>query len=107
MKRFWLVAALIPALVACSVPEEDFPEEYGKTVCKQLNKCDKADYESAYEDDQECRDDWADVADFFLDLGDIGGQTYSPEQATDCLSEIRKASCEDFGDGDYDCEVFE
>jgi hypothetical protein len=107
MKRFLFVAALIPALVACSVPEEDFPETYGKAMCKQISKCDKADYESAYDDDDDCRDDWADVADFILDAGDLLGQTYSEEKATDCISELKKASCDDFDDGDYECEVFE
>lgn len=111
MNRTWLTgllaAALIPTLVACSVPEEDFPEEYGKTVCKQLKKCDKGDYESAYDDDEDCRDDWAEVADFILDLGDLGGQTYSEEKATDCLQSAKQASCAEFEDGDFECEVFE
>ncbi len=107
MNRFWLAAALIPALVACTVPEEDFPEAYGKAWCQQFRTCNEADYEADYDDAQDCRDDWADVGEFLLDAGDLLGQTYSEEKATDCLGELKRASCEDFQDGNFECEVFE
>ena len=107
MNRFWLVAALIPALVACAVPEEDFPQAYGKTMCKQLSECNQDDYEEQYADRSVCRDEWTDIGDSILDLGDLLGQTYSEEKATECLSAIKAASCEDFKNANYDCEVFE
>ena len=102
MNRFWLAAALIPALVACTVPEEDFPEAYGKACCQQFRTCNEADYEAEYDDAQDCRDDWAVVGEDLL-----LGQTYSEEKATDCLGELKDASCEDFKNANYDCEVFE
>ncbi|MFT5585516.1 MAG: hypothetical protein ACI9VR_003108 [Cognaticolwellia sp.] len=119
MKRFLLVAALIPTLVACSVPEEDFAEAYGETICKQLSKCQQADYEATYEDNDcedprdcvptrdICVDIWGDIGDLILFGGNLLGQDYSEENATDCLTEIRRASCEEFEDADYECEVFE
>lgn len=93
-------------LVACAIPEEDFPEAYGHTVCDRLEECDRGDYEAAYEDRAACVDQWAEFADTLLDAADLLGQEYSPEQGRDCLQEIRRASCSEFVDGEYTCELF-
>lgn len=102
MNRTWLTgllaAALIPTLVACAVPEEDFPEEYGKTVCKRLEECDRGDYEESFSSDEECQNDLADVADTALDLADLLGEQYNEDLGRDFINELRTSSCEEFDD---------
>lgn len=98
MKRFLLVAALIPALVACAVPEEDFPEEYGKTACKRLEECDRGDFEETFDSMDECQESLADLAEGVLDIADFGGETYDEDKGREWLTELRRSSCEEFDD---------
>jgi len=102
-----LAALTLGSLVACAPSEEQFPDAYARAVCSKLEKCDRADYEQAYASKDECVDDWSAAAEWLLDLGDLLGQEYSPSLAADCLSSIRRASCAEFDDGQYECEVFE
>jgi len=107
MRTFGIVV-LASSLVACAIPEEDFPSKYGTAACKRLEECDKGDYESVYgDDDAECVDDFADIADIFLDLGDLAGETYDPTKGRECISNLRSASCEDLNEGNADCDVWE
>ncbi len=109
MRALSLVPVLLAAglLSACDPTEEEFPEAYAKAVCSKLKKCDRADYEQSYDDKNECVEAWAGGAEWILDLGDLLGAEYSEALAGDCLSEIRRASCAEFDDGEYECEVFE
>lgn len=105
--RIFGLSILVSSLVACSIPEEDFPEKYGKEACKRLEECDKGDYEEIYgDDDAECVDDFADVADILLDLGDLAGETYDPAKGRECVRNLRKATCEEIQDGEADCDVW-
>jgi hypothetical protein len=106
MKRFLFVAALIPTLVACAVHEEDFPEAYGEAICTQIESCND-DYADIYETDEDCVDLWAVAGDLILFGGNLTDQEYSAKGAGACARNIKRASCDDFEDGDYECEVFE
>ena len=98
---------LLPVLIAsCTIEEDEFAESYGKTVCSRLHDCQRSDYDDRYEERSECVDEWAELADTFLDIGDTLGQEYSPELAQDCLEAIRAASCSEFSDGQVECQVF-
>lgn len=105
--RIFGIGLLVSSLVACAIPEEDFPEIFGKEACKRLEECDKGWYESNYEDDRaECIDDQADLADFLLDAGDLLGNEYDPAKGRDCVRNLRQASCGDIQDGDVDCDLW-
>jgi len=104
----WLPIALsIGLLAGCTVAEHDFPEAYGKAMCKRMKQCERGEYDNTWDDKAECVDDMAEFADFFLDAGDLLGQEYVPELGYDCIREVKGASCAEFEDGEYDCEVFE
>lgn len=109
MRALSLVPVLFVAglLVACNPTEEEFPEAYGKAVCTQLKRCDRGDYESRYDDRDDCVDAWADGAELWMDVADLLGADYSEQLAGDCLSEIHLANCEEFTDGDYECDIYE
>jgi hypothetical protein len=102
-----LVLPVFAVLVACTVEEDEFANSYAKAVCNRLEECQRSDYEQAYEDRDACVEDWAEIADTILDVGDTLGQEYSPQSAQDCLESIREASCGEFSDGQVECEVFE
>lgn len=104
MKRLTLFV-LASSLVACAIPEEDFPDTYAKVLCKRLKECHTADYEDAYGDDHEaCREDGAEGADTILDLGDLIGEEYDPAKGRDCINEMKTADCGDLDN--VDCDVW-
>lgn len=107
MTRAPIYAALALALVGCAIPEENFPDTYGKAVCKRLRECDKGSFENSYDDLADCVDTWSRGAEFFLDAGGLFGGEYSPSKARTCINEINAASCGDFSSGSYECDVFE
>lgn len=107
MIRTAITAAFALALVGCAIPEDNFPDTYGKTVCKRLRECDKGSFENNYDNLADCTDTWADGAEFFLDAGDLFGGEYSPSKARSCINDINAASCGAFSSGSYECDVFE
>lgn len=94
-------------LLGCAVSEDAFPDAYGRAICTRLQECQRAEYESRYEDRADCVSAWSEIADSVLDAGDLLGATYSPSSAGSCLRAIRSASCSEFADFQYECEVFE
>lgn len=102
-----LMPVLLLSLVACAIPEESFPDTYGKAVCKRVRECDKGAFENRYDDLKDCSEDWSSAAETFLDLGDLFGGEYSPGKARSCIDEINAASCGSFSSGSYECDVFE
>ena len=107
MKRLILAATSLTLLFGCAIPEEDFSETYGKNVCKRLKECDQGSYENSYADKQDCIDDWTDVGDLILDAGDLFNQDYNEDKARDCISSMKDASCGDFSDGSFECDLFD
>ncbi|MCB9745765.1 MAG: hypothetical protein H6740_24535 [Alphaproteobacteria bacterium] len=106
MRPLLLLASSLVLLTACAIEEADFPEKFGQASCSRYKECDKGDYESRFDSKEECVNDYADVADFILDAGDLFGADYNPEKGRDCITEIRSATCEDVTSGDIDCDVF-
>ncbi|MED5373924.1 MAG: hypothetical protein VX899_23100 [Myxococcota bacterium] len=104
MSRTWLIAAILPALTACAIPEEDFPEEYGKQNCKRLQECNEDLFEE-FDDMEDCTDAYADLMEPLLDLADLAGETYDPDGARDCITNLKRADCGDWEDGDFTCDL--
>lgn len=98
----WMVA-----VVGCSIPEEDFADTYAVTVCDRLEECDRGDFENQFDDREECWDDLADVAEFFMDAADLLGGVYSEDAARECIDSIQSAECGDFSSGEYACDVYD
>jgi hypothetical protein len=107
MRKIPFALALIVLVSGCPIPEEDYPEAYGNAYCDRLKECDKASFENTFDDMDECVADMADVVDFWMNAADLLGGDYSDEAARECITEVRSASCGDFGSGDYDCAVYE
>jgi hypothetical protein len=96
----WFALATVLSLAGCEIDQEDFPSIYADAACDKMRKCDKASYESSYEDDAECESQQEDFAAQVVDIGDALGE-YDPEHARDCIDAIRAATCEEWGNGDY------
>lgn len=107
MFRPLLALLTLAALTGCAIEEADFPDAYGKAVCKKARKCDRADYEEHYDDLDVCIDDAGDLIRGVIDLAGLVGQEYVPEYGRDCVSQINGMSCEDYNDGEVDCDLFE
>ena len=93
-------------LIGCAIEEEDFPAVYADTVCDRIEECDKGAYENLYDDAEECQDQWADGAEFWMDAADLLGGDYDPEAARECINAIKDADCGDFETGDYECDLY-
>lgn len=102
-----MIMLLAAALLACAIPEEDFPATYAQVTCRQYQNCEPEDFDDVWDDRQECEDDVADLTNELLDLADLLGQDYDEDAARDCVSNMRWASCEEFSDGDVECSVLE
>jgi hypothetical protein len=101
------VTLLALGLVGCAIPEEDFAETYARTACDRVEECDKGSYESRYDDDLECQEQWADWADLLMDAADLLGGEYDEEAARECISAMKDADCGDFETLDYECDVYD
>lgn len=105
--RTLLLGLLASSLVACAIPEEDFPAKAGASACARLAECDAEDYEDIYgDDDAACVDDWSGIIEFYLDAGDLLGETYDEKKGRECVSEIRQADCSQIQNGEIDCDVW-
>ena len=107
MKRLILAATSLTLLFGCAIPEDDFPETYGKSVCKRLEECDQGSYENQYDDRADCVDTWSGLADDFLGFADALDQDYNEDKARDCISSMKDASCGEFSDGSFECDLFD
>lgn len=96
----WIVAVV--ALAGCLPPAEaDFPAAWAAVQCDRQRECDKGDYESRYEDMGDCREQNEDAADDIMDAWDLFGGDYDRDEAGECLSAMRTASCEEVNGGDF------
>jgi hypothetical protein len=106
MKRTLVTLVALSSLVGCAVAEEDFPVKAARSSCDRFAECDAGNYSDVYSDDADCEADWADFWEFYLDFGDLAGETYDGRKGRDCLSEIRHADCDAIESGDIDCDVW-
>lgn len=102
-----MITLLVASLFACAIPEEDFPATYAQVFCRQYEGCEPDDFEDVWDDRDECEDDVEDLASQLLDLADLLGQDYDEDDARDCISNLRWATCDEFSDGDVECTVLE
>ncbi len=101
------LALLATTLIACAIEEDDFPATYAEEWCDRMEECEEDTYEDLWDTEEDCEDDAADVVELWLDLGDLGGGVYDGTKGRECVTNLRKLSCDDFEDGDHDCDVWE
>jgi hypothetical protein len=106
MNRFAL-ALLALSLMACAIPEEDFPDAYAKAACDRQEECNADGYANRWDSDVECEESWADLAELLLDVGDLFGETYDPAKGRECVRDLKTLSCDELEDGDHECDVWE
>lgn len=101
---------LISLLLACVTTSESFWSQAGTLACNRYEECDKSSFEDVYDDQAECREEFAEGADDIMDCLEEGDCTYDPEEGADLLKDFRQADCnerdEEFNDITdlYDCE---
>lgn len=98
---------LILALLAC-VTEENYPSRSIAVACQRAEECDKGNFEATYDDQADCRDEFASYAD---DLQACYSEncSFDAQAAAACLQASRTATCEEYTSGDFsdDCnEVY-
>ena len=102
-----LAPLLCLSLLACALPEEDFPDKYAESVCSRIQECDASDYENLYSSDEDCESDWSGGAETFMDAADFLGGVYNEDSAKTCISDIKDEECGDLTLGDYVCEIYD
>jgi hypothetical protein len=94
---------LFVLLTGCGVPEDEFPERAGEAVCDRVEEC-----TTTFESDAEradCEAFWSGAAELWVDLGELIGGEYDPGLGADCLREVRRATCAEFNEASYECDV--
>ena len=97
------------ALTACVAPitEENAPERMAETVCKKQRRCEPDLYEDLYQSEfDECVDENTAAYEFLLDITSVFGLDVDVEEVRKCARDIRRASCDEWLDGDIgnDCD---
>jgi len=94
-------------LTACGNSPEGFVNSYAKLSCQSYEKCTRASFVEAYDDQGECREE---IEEFIEDLDLVDDCDFNEDEAKDCLDSLRdyKSSC-DPDDYEYDdcAEVFD
>ena len=104
--RNLILAPLALFLVACTISEDDFPAEYAETWCDRYEECEADDFDSIWGDQESCQDDIDAAAELWLDLADLGGETYDESKGYECVKEVRQADCDDIEDNDVSCDLW-
>lgn len=93
---------LILALLAC-VTEDNYLDRSVAVSCDRAEECDKGSFESAYDDQADCRDQYAEAS---AGLSDCYAEncTFDAKQAAACLQAARTATCDAWTNGDYTSE---
>lgn len=102
MRTTLLVASLL--LVGCTISEENYPDAIADAMCDRINQC--TDEFESDEDRESCESFWAVAAEAQVDLVELFGGEYNPEEGAACVREIRSVSCADFNSTEIDCDVF-
>jgi hypothetical protein len=106
MRRANLLVVLLGLgmVLGCGVDEDSLAPKYASAWCKQLERCDRGEFESTYEDIEECREDVEGVVEDVQALFELLGCELDEPAATDEVRDLRRASCEEFHDGDWSAE---
>ncbi|MBW1876830.1 MAG: hypothetical protein JRJ84_00565 [Deltaproteobacteria bacterium] len=106
MRRANLLLILVGVGVSCGcrVDEDSFAPRYASAWCNQLERCDRGDFESTYEDMVECREDVEAVVEDVQALFEILGCELDERAATDEIRDLRRASCEEFHERDWSAD---
>src|SRR5688572_16980540 len=106
MRKIFGVGAVLLALTACGLDEDDLPAAYADAFCDRLLECDQGQFESEFSDMDDCEDEITEGGEDLQDIIDDGDGEYSSEGARECIASIREVSCEDFEDFEFlvDCE---
>ena len=95
------VATLAAAMaVGCGeVERDDFAGASARALCPAYRQCAKGLYEYYFDADYEdCLDDVEEVVQGYVEFADALQCDFDPEEAYDCLQEIREMDCQDMHD---------
>jgi hypothetical protein len=98
MGRSWLFALL---LVGCAgkVEQDDFARATARELCPAYRQCAQGLYEYYFDADyQDCLDDVEEVVQVYVEFADDLACDFDPEEAADCLAEVRQMDCQDLHD---------
>jgi hypothetical protein len=104
---------LVALMLAACTPnsEEGYADAFADAQCARTRECARGYFESEFSDNEECFDDLSDQYNDLIDYADDADCDFDPEEAAQCLSEMRSSSCEDWYEGDldgcdkiYDCQ---
>ncbi|MBN2799285.1 MAG: hypothetical protein JXX28_09085 [Deltaproteobacteria bacterium] len=100
--RLILVALL--TLSACTVTRDNYPDKYAAVYCDRLDECAPGDFENSYASFKDCKLDVADDTEDSLQVMEewFPGCELLPDQARECLDQMKAVSCGDFVSGDFD-----
>ncbi len=92
------------SLVGC-LSAESFDDQFAGAECALVYECDKAAFESNYDDVGECQEDFVDYTEEYYDCY-LENCEFDAGEASDCLNAINTSDCEAYADGDYlsDCD---
>ncbi|MFZ5476307.1 MAG: hypothetical protein ACOZNI_05975 [Myxococcota bacterium] len=97
--------SLLAVLASCTLPwadEDEYWERFAKATCERTRECSRGYFDSEWSDVEDCTDDLKDqsedAADYYDDC------EFDDEQADECLTQLREASCEElYEDGADEC----
>lgn len=104
MTRAAPVLLLLLASASCTISKDDFPESYAHASCKKSFRCDRERFNDTWDSTQECRERTEENIDVAISIGDLFAD-YDEEGGWSCVRQINTLSCEDWKDGEADCDV--
>lgn len=87
-------------LVAGCVTEGNVVEKSGAARCRRDRECNQADFESNYDDLEDCVVQYVDALDDWQACAIASGCVFDAEEADGCLEAVHQETCEEFNAGD-------
>lgn len=106
-----VLVALFLLVAGCSIAEDAAPDSLASAWCGKKRRCDRADFESTWDNRSECEDDISAAVETTQDFYDLLGCEWDGRGAAEVRADIRSKSCEEFASAEfegsadlYDCE---
>lgn len=90
-----MTLALLLALLAGCVTEENFPRKLADASCDWMQECQRSLFEALYSDPADCEADAESGILDVMDVAEAAGCTFMEDAAPDCIDAARSASCTD------------
>lgn len=95
---------MLLASASCTIQESSFPESYAQAHCKKWVRCDRADFNETWDSRDDCESRVESNMDAAITIGDLFAD-YDEEAGWSCVRQINTLSCDDWKDGEADCDV--